>query len=93
MSSSTGQYLLPDFRSSGVRHTFGVSGNFNLWFLEQTIREGSISFVGCCNELNAVYAADGNARLSGIAALVTTYAWVNWRLLRFGLRNPIPLSG
>ena len=52
---------------------FGVPGDFNLWFLEQTIRGGSINFVGCCNELNAAYAADGNARLAGISALATTY--------------------
>ena len=73
MSISIGQYLLSRLSELGVRHMFGVPGDFNLWFLEQTIRDGSISFVGCCNELNAAYAADGNARLSGIAALATTY--------------------
>ena len=73
MSISIGQYLLSRLSELGVRHMFGVPGDFNLWFLEQTIRDGSISFVGCCNELNAVYAADGNARLSGVAALATTY--------------------
>ena len=52
---------------------FGVPGDFNLWFLEQAIRDGSINFVGCCNELNAAYAADGYARLAGISALATTY--------------------
>jgi len=52
---------------------FGVPGDFNLWFLEQTIREGSINFIGCCNELNAAYAVDGYSRLAGISALATTY--------------------
>ena len=52
---------------------FGVPGDFNLWFLEQTIRDSSINFIGCCNELNAAYAADGCSRLSGISALATTY--------------------
>ena len=52
---------------------FGVPGDFNLWFLEQTVRKGSINFVGCCNELNAAYAADGCSRLAGISALATTY--------------------
>jgi indolepyruvate decarboxylase len=73
MSISIGQYLLARLSELGVRHMFGVPGDFNLWFLEQTIREGSINFVGCCNELNAAFAADGNARLSGISALATTY--------------------
>lgn len=30
-------------------------------------------WVGCCNELNAAYAADGYARIRGAAALCTTY--------------------
>jgi indolepyruvate decarboxylase len=73
MSMPIGQYLLARLSEMGVRHMFGVPGDFNLWFLEQAIRGSSIDFVGCCNELNAAYAADGNARLSGISALVTTY--------------------
>jgi indolepyruvate decarboxylase len=52
---------------------FGVPGDFNLWFLEHTIQHSDIRFVGCCNELNAAYAADGYARLAGISALITTY--------------------
>jgi len=48
-------------------------GDFNLWFLEQTINSSEITFIGCCNELNASYAADGCARLTNISALVTTY--------------------
>ena len=73
MSVSIGQYLLARLSELGVQHMFGVPGDFNLWFLERAISEGAINFVGCCNELNAAYAADGNARLSGISALATTY--------------------
>jgi TPP-dependent 2-oxoacid decarboxylase len=43
---------------------FGVPGDFNLWFLEQLITNSDVKFVGCCNELNAAYAADGCARLA-----------------------------
>jgi indolepyruvate decarboxylase len=32
-----------------------------------------IEWVGCCNELNAAYAADGYARIHGIGAVSTTY--------------------
>jgi indolepyruvate decarboxylase len=73
MSITIGQYLLARLSEMGVRYLFGVPGDFNLWFLEQTIKSGSIDFVGCCNELNASYAADGNSRVSGISALATTY--------------------
>jgi hypothetical protein len=73
MSISIGEYLLARLWEMGVRHMFGVPGDFNLWFLEQTIKDSSIDFVGCCNELNAAYAADGCSRLAGISALAVTY--------------------
>jgi indolepyruvate decarboxylase len=73
MSITIGQYLLARLSEMGVRYLFGVPGDFNLWFLEQTIKSGSIDFVGCCNELNASYGADGHSRLCGISALATTY--------------------
>jgi hypothetical protein len=65
-------YLLARLTELGVRQMFGVPGDFNLWFLEQTINSSDITFIGCCNELNASYAADGCARLTNISALVTT---------------------
>ncbi|ADV84305.1 alpha-keto acid decarboxylase family protein [Terriglobus saanensis] len=73
MSITIGEYLLARLSEIGIRHVFGVPGDFNLWFLEQTIQSDSLKFIGCCNELNAAYAADGYARLNGISALVTTY--------------------
>jgi len=68
-----GDYLLARLAEIGVRHMFGVPGDFNLWFLERTLGNRQIEFVGCCNELNAAYAADGCARLAGASALAVTY--------------------
>jgi indolepyruvate decarboxylase len=73
MSITIADYLLTRLAELGVRHMFGVPGDFNLWFLEQTVENRDITFVGCCNELNAAYAADGCARVAGVAALATTY--------------------
>ena len=43
-------------------------------FLDQIYNVPELRWVGCCNELNAAYAADGYARIKGVpAALVTTY--------------------
>jgi indolepyruvate decarboxylase len=70
---SVGDYLLKRLGEIGVHYLFGVPGDYNLWFLEQAERSNHIEFVGCCNELNAAYAADGSARICGISALVTTY--------------------
>jgi indolepyruvate decarboxylase len=73
MTITIADYLLTRLAQLGVRHMFGVPGDFNLWFLEQMIKNSDIRFVGCCNELNAAYAADGCARLAGVSALATTY--------------------
>ena len=68
-----GTFLLRRLREVGLAHVFGVAGDFNLELLEQLETTAGLQWVGCCNELNAAYAADGYARTHGIAALVTTY--------------------
>ncbi len=68
-----GDFLLRRLRDIGISHVFGVAGDFNLEFLEQLAETPGMCWVGCCNELNAAYAADGYARTRGLAALVTTY--------------------
>ena len=73
MRMSVGDFLLKRLAELGARYLFGVPGDYNLWFLEQVERSNHIEFIGCCNELNAAYAADGSARLGGVSALVTTY--------------------
>jgi indolepyruvate decarboxylase len=72
MTITIADYLLTRLAELGVHHMFGVPGDFNLWFLEQ-MTNSDVKFVGCCNELNAAYAADGCARLAGVSALATTY--------------------
>ncbi len=66
-------YLLQRLRELGVKHLFGVPGDYVLDFLDQVI-DDPIEWVGTCNELNAGYAADGYARLKGIGGAVVTYA-------------------
>lgn len=73
ITDSIGEYIWKRLRQVGVRHVFGVPGDFNLSFLEQIDKVEGIEFVGTCNELNAAYAADGYARLNGVGALVTTF--------------------
>ena len=73
MATTVGHYLIERLAQIGARHVFGVPGDFSLLFLEQMAHAPHLAFVGCCNELNAAYAADGYARLAGIGALSTTY--------------------
>lgn len=58
-----------------MRHwpSFGVPGDYNLQFLDHVIDHPTLRWVGCANELNAAYAADGYARMSGAGALLTTF--------------------
>lgn len=70
---TVGDYLLDRLSELGIRHMFGVPGDYNLAFLDNVIDHENIEWVGNRNELNAAYAADGYARLNGIAALATTY--------------------
>jgi indolepyruvate decarboxylase len=65
-------YILHRLQEIGVKHLFGVPGDYNLDFLDNII-ESPIRWVGNCNELNAGYAADGYARLNGVGAAVVTY--------------------
>jgi indolepyruvate decarboxylase len=68
-----GSYLLARLKEFGIAHLIGVPGDFNLAFLEQVLACDGIQWIGTCNELNAAYAADGYARIHGVAALVLTY--------------------
>jgi indolepyruvate decarboxylase len=57
----------------GIRHLFGVPGDYNLVFLDSVIAHPDVTWVGNANELNAAYAADAYGRCRGAAALATTF--------------------
>ncbi|EGI0117742.1 alpha-keto acid decarboxylase family protein [Salmonella enterica] len=66
-------YLLDRLAGCGIGHLLGVPGDYNLQFLDHVIDHPTLRWVGCANELNAAYAADGYARMSGTGALLTTF--------------------
>jgi indolepyruvate decarboxylase len=67
-----GDFLLRRLKEAGVRHLFGVPGDYNLELLQQLQDSGALKWIGTCNELNASYAADGYARLNGLGAVLVT---------------------
>lgn len=74
MSSHTvSDYLLGRLAELGADTIFGVPGDYTLQLLDHIVDHGQVSWTGCTNELNAGYAADGYARIRGIAALCTTF--------------------
>ncbi|PWD17257.1 indolepyruvate decarboxylase [Salmonella enterica subsp. enterica serovar Rubislaw] len=66
-------YLLDRLAGCGIGPLFGVPGDYNLQFLDHGIDHPTLRWVGCANALNAAYAADGYARMSGAGALLTTF--------------------
>src|SRR3984893_3539543 len=78
--SSTGKatsvidYIVQRLADEGITDCFGVPGDYAFPVCDAVDRNRNIRWVGCSNELNASYAADGYARVRGAAMLSTTYA-------------------
>ncbi|MFZ4775580.1 MAG: thiamine pyrophosphate-binding protein [Terrimicrobiaceae bacterium] len=73
-STSVGGYLAARLAQAGLRDFFSVPGDFNLVLLDEFLKQPELRMVGCCNELNAGYAADGYARSTGgLSVVVVTY--------------------
>ncbi len=72
---TVGSYLAQRLSDIGLKHYFSVPGDFNLVLLDELLTNTNLQMVGCCNELNAGYAADGYSRATGgPAAVVVTYS-------------------
>jgi indolepyruvate decarboxylase len=67
-----GDFLLRRLEEAGIRHLFGVPGDYNLTLLQQLQDTGMLKWIGTTGELTASYAADGYARLNGVGALLVT---------------------
>src|SRR5262249_22892231 len=73
MKQSIGTFLLRRLLEAGIRHIFGVPGDYNLELMQQLEDRGEPAWIGNCNELNASYATDAYARINGIGALIVTH--------------------
>jgi len=73
MKMSIGNFLLRRLQEAGVRHIFGVPGDYNLELMQQLEDRGEPAWIGNCNELNASYATDAYARINGLGALIVTH--------------------
>src|SRR5215475_11112725 len=73
MKQSIGNFLLRRLKEAGIRHIFGVPGDYNLGLMQQLEDRGEPAWIGNCNELNASYATDAYARINGLGALSVTY--------------------
>src|SRR4051812_38665900 len=67
-------YIVRRLAREGITECFGVAGDFAFKLDDAVARSEAIRWIGCSNELNAAYAADGYARVRGCSMLCTTYA-------------------
>lgn len=70
---NTAEYLVKKLEELGVNDFFGLPGDYNFNILYAIENNPNTHWIGCTNELNAGYAADGYARLRGYGAIVTTF--------------------
>lgn len=67
-----GQYLLKRLYEAGVKHIFGVPGDYVLGFYDLMVKS-PVRHIGTTREDSAAFAADGYARCLGMGALAVTY--------------------
>jgi len=71
---TVGDYIIERLAREGITECFGVAGDYVFRLCDAVVRNESVKWIGCSNELDAAYAADGYARVRGCAMLMTTYA-------------------
>lgn len=69
---SIGEYLLQQLHRHGVRHIFGIPGDYVLGFYDQIVAS-KLQLVSTCDEQGAGFAADAYARIRGLGAVCVTY--------------------
>jgi indolepyruvate decarboxylase len=70
---SVADYIVERLAAEGISHCFGVAGDYLFPICDAVDSSAKVKWIGCANELNASYAADGYARTRGAAMLATTY--------------------
>jgi indolepyruvate decarboxylase len=73
MAETVIKYVLRRLKDIGIDDVFGVAGDYAFPVNDAIVEHPAINWIGCCNELNAAYAADGYARMRGVGAVCTTY--------------------
>jgi Pyruvate decarboxylase and related thiamine pyrophosphate-requiring enzymes len=69
---SIGEYLIRKIRDNGVRHVFGVPGDYVLNFYAM-LSKSPLEVINTCDEQGAGFAADAYARMHGLGVVCVTY--------------------
>ena len=71
-TESIGRYLIEQLYACGVRHIFGVPGDYILGFFGE-LAHSKIKIINACDEQGAGFMADAYARLRGLGVVCVTY--------------------
>ncbi len=69
---SVGEYLISRLYALGVRHVFGIPGDYVLGFYD-LLSKSKLRLINTCDEQGAGFAADAYARVRGLGAVCVTY--------------------
>ena len=72
VAKTIGDYLIQKLYAHGVRHVFGVPGDYSLSFFHE-LESSAIQVINTCDEQGAGFAADAYARVKGLGAVCVTY--------------------
>jgi indolepyruvate decarboxylase len=69
---TVGNYLIQQLYAHGVRHVFGIPGDYVLGFYHE-LSKSKLRIINTCDEQGAGFAADAYARVKGLGAVCITY--------------------
>src|ERR1700722_9471198 len=72
-TTNIGEYLIQRLHAHGVRHVFGIPGDYVLGFYDLLEKSKLVRTINTCDEQGAGFAADAYARVRGLGAVCVTY--------------------
>ena len=70
--TTIGHYLVHRLEEAGLKHVFGIPGDYVLGFYDLLVAS-DLEIIGTCTEIGAGFAADAYARVNGLGAMCVTY--------------------
>ncbi len=70
---SVADFLIERLENAGIKHVFGIPGDYILNFFGRLVESKKIDIVNTADEAGAGFAADAYARVSGVGCVAVTY--------------------
>ena len=95
-TETVADYLIRRLHNYGIRHIFGVPGDYVLGFFDKLAHTKEIHLINTCDEQGAAFAADAYARVKGLGAVCVTYSVGGFKVLNaiaqaFAEKSPLVL--